>query len=495
MKPAEAQRRAAAERAPRATHTFGTWWVVPWTVACAGAVALLADRAQATSALPSALLGLALALVAAGALKLVGVLRGPILERVLAGYGLAAVVGAVVVWDNHVNTGLHYSTSFDDSFYWFNTVWIARHGLESASHFTLFEVLLAQYHRVLEDLCGGVQPVDLLPFNWCMGALCVLLAGECAQALSARPLPIPWLLATTLGNVGFSTTTSLLHRDPLVAFGYLGAALAGLRGQGALGLAFAAVAFATRGAHGVLALGALGACLAVRTAWFQARPRLFAALGALAMVGFIVAGSAASAGFLSGRQGAAEDRSVADLAAERSEQITTHAQTVTAQSSLGALVLSLGPVGIPLRMVSAWFAPVVLRSPAQARSLNTQFLPGSMGDHYKLWGNYRATWLEWCTVLLWVPLAPLLLRGLGRLRRGGSLRRAFLFAHAGTLLAVVAISGQERHRLPVLLLNAAVVAVALGDQSPAERARRRLEHTVTLLALVALNLVQALRAM
>ncbi|MBI5515395.1 MAG: hypothetical protein HY909_16570 [Deltaproteobacteria bacterium] len=108
---------------------------------------------------------------------------------------------------------------------------------------------------------------------------------------------------------------------------------------------------------------------------------------------------------------------------------------------------------------------------------------------------HRITWLEWCTTTLWVLLAPLLLRGLGRLRRGGYTARTFLWAHAGAMLAVVAISGQERHRLPVLLLNAAVLAVALdGKETPQERSWRHTGHLLVALALVVLNAAQALRA-
>ncbi|MBI5515394.1 MAG: hypothetical protein HY909_16565 [Deltaproteobacteria bacterium] len=105
---------AAALASAVFTEGFG---LTLWALFSGAAVVVLLTAAEARSALLSAGLSLAGTLGAARGLEALGLLRGKVLARAGAIYGLAALVGAGVIFDNYDNTRLHYSTTFDDSFY------------------------------------------------------------------------------------------------------------------------------------------------------------------------------------------------------------------------------------------------------------------------------------------------------------------------------------------------------------------------------------------
>lgn len=419
-------------------------------------------------------------------------LRDPGLRRVAVGaYAVASLVGAFVLWDNHSNTGLLYAPNFDESFYYHNARRIADLGLDATTHWTLFDVLLAGWCAALGSV-KELTPADALPLNWALTAVCAALAaGAAREAVGSAP-PLRWQLAVTLAQAQVLVTAVCLFRDMLVAVGFVGATLFALRRSLGATLACVAVAGATRGGHGFLAALVAFTLWAVGTRAFARNPRTYGAIGAAVLVAAVALASTASSRLLSGRVGEDGEGDVAAAVSERTRTWTEgYAQT---GQSLGARVMGLGPVGYPLRMVSGYFAPVVLRDATFEKSLNSLFLPGSMGDRYTVRGHFLFTYFEWLTALLWPVTAPILVLGMTRLAGGTRRQRALLAGLAAAFLAVMVISMQERHRVAVLALNPVFAAAALARPwTPAERRLVRRGRGLAALAVLGLNLYARLR--
>lgn len=458
---------------------------------CIAGVVWFLDQAAAGEAGASAIVWGAITLGASALLR--RQLDGPDDMVTTAGvvYALSALVGAFVVWDNHSNTGLHFSTNFDDSFYYVNAVELARGRVAQLTQWTLFEVLLALWCSALEPF-KAIAPVDLLPVNWSLTALCVTMSAELARRVSGRPVPRPWLLAVTLGQYQLLAVVPFLYRDMLVAVSFVGAALFAWVGAPWRALPFIILATGTRGGHGVLAAFTAASLHFTSTATFQRAPRTMTAVGVVLLAAAVAVGANLSAGFLSGRVGEEASGNVATFAVERQQRWTeNYAQT---GSSFGERVLGLGPVGFPLRMVSGYFAPVVFRDATYEKSFNSLFLPGSMGDRYRVRGTFRFTYAEWVSILLWPLTAPLLLLGMRRLARGDTRQRTLLGALALAFFLIMVVSMQERHRVPILAFNPVFIAMALAQRSSAAEARFvALTRSIVVAGIVALNITAVLQ--
>lgn len=432
----------------------------------------------------AALLGASLSLLAAAALERHLSARG-LVGVTLGTYAVAALVGSFAVWDNHANTGLFYAPNFDESFYYHNGRRIAESGLGAATHWTAFDVLVGAWLAGLGAL-KDVTPADALPLNWALTAVCACLTAAVTREVVGARLPLRWQLAVTLAQAQLLLAAVCLFRDMLVTVGFVGATLFALRRSLGATLACIALTAATRGGHGFLAALVALTLHAVGTAAFARNPRTFSALGGAALVAVLWLGSTASAGLLSGRAGEGGDGDVASAVAQRTSAWTEgYAQSGT---SLGARVMGLGPAGYPLRMVSGYFAPVVMRDATFEKSLNTLFLPASMGDHYVVRGHYLLTYFEWLTALLWPLTAPLLVLGMARLARGDLRQRALLAALAAAFLAIMVVSMQERHRIAVLAFNPMLVAAALARPwSGDERRLVRRVRWIAALGVLAVN--------
>lgn len=429
----------------------------------------------------------AVATLSAGVLKTLLRSDDGLVETAAITFALSGFVGCLVMWDNYTSTGLYYSPNFDDSFYYFNARRIADGGPDAATHWTLFELLLAAYCLVLEPL-KTIQPYDLLPVNWLLASINAVLLVELTRAVTGRSLPRRWLFAATLGVYQYLAVIPYLYRDMLVTVGFVGTVLFAWRGPRWAAVPFALVLFGTRGGHGVLAVLVGGAVVFTGTELYRRNPRTWAFVAAVFVGGALLAGSSLSAGFLSGRQGDEGSGDVATMTMER--QRSWNQDYAQSNSSLGARVLGLGPVGWPLRMFSGYFAPVVMRDPVFDRSMNSLFLPASMGDvvHFRAFSTF--TLAEWFGIVMWPVTAPVYLLGMRRLARGSTRHRTLMWGLAAAFLMVMIVSMQERHRAPLVAFNSLFAAAAL--QSPwtfQERYFVRMTRVITTGALLVLNVV------
>lgn len=453
-------------------------------VLAAGLVPFLADVGSAEDALPAMLAGAILSVAAGRFLKYALRTDAPLTEVSIFTYALVSILGTAVLADNYTNTGLHFSTSFDDSFYWFNTRQLAEYGTESTSAWTLFELSASVWYRGLE-IYAPVTPAAMLPFNWMLTAICVCLMVELTRVLVGRVPTLASIVLTVACNIQFFLVVSYFYRDIMVTLGFVGAVLFTLRRQLVIALLFAAVAGATRGAHGILALFVVMVVWFVYTDLFRRHKAFSVTAGVSLFVILIGLVAVLPASVLSGRRGEEESQTVLSQSAER-QRSTIDYYRESESSSLGAQVIALGPVGIPLRMVSGYFAPITLRSPQQDRTYNSLFLPATMGDYYGVRGYFWGTFVSWATVFTWPFVAPRLILGLRRLSRGTTVQKTLFWSLIGTFLAVMVISMQERHRAPVLAFN--ILFLTLAERpTPAERRLRGRLAILTTIALAALN--------
>lgn len=409
----------------------------------------------------------------------------PMAHLGLVAYALAAVIGALVLLNNQQNFGLPFGVGFDESFYWFNTESISGGGHLGEVHATLFEHLCARYHALLA-LGGDVTPGEMLPVNWALSALTLCAVFGVSEALLGAAPPLGLSLLATYGNAQFCLCVPHFYRDMLVTLGFVLAALYALRGRIPLALLGVGVALGTRTAHGFLALLLVATVAISRTRAFRRQPRVFAA--GLVIAGLLGAAvvSRGSAAMLSGRGGESDSRDVVSYAITRQEDVVSH---LSGESSYGAQVIALGPLGIPLRMVSGYFAPVSLVSPMQERSYNTLMLPGRLGDQLRVQRFVSFMLVYWVTVLAWPVLAAPLLLGMRRLELAGGTPATLMRALALCFFLIMVISMQERHRVPVLAFNP--LFLAAWRRAPPDPQERRLARAITgltLLAIGALNL-------
>lgn len=439
---------------------------------------------------PSAVLGGVLAVVFA---DIIGRTTGstlPLGRVALLSYAVAASVGAVVMADNQRNFGIPFSSGFDDGFYWFNTERLAQ-GIDDGTHVTLFERFASLYYRLLA-VGGDVVPADLLPLNWALSAVTVATVFAASEALLGVAPPLGLSLLATYGNAQFCLCVPYFYRDMLVAAGFAAAVLYALRGNLWFALAACGVVLGTRTAHGFLALFVVASVLIARTDFFRRNPRAVAgSLAVLVTAGALVV-SRGSAAMLSGRAGEDDSRDVASYAVTRQQEIVAHLEAD--DSSLGARVIALGPVGIPLRMVSGYFAPVTLQDPEVERSFNTLLIPWRIGDVLRARFFVVYMMIYWVTVLSWPVLVAPLILGMRRLERAPGTRRVLFRSLVLCFLLVMTISMQERHRVPLLAFNPLFLAAWRAE--PPTESERHLAYWIgvfTLAAITTLNIYVILR--
>lgn len=481
----------ASRRDDRPALPFATTRAIAAAAVALPIVALLLGTAGHQSAFPSVILAGVITAALAAAIRQAAGVTLPLARIAVATYALAAVLGAVVIASNQSNFGIPYTSSFDDSYYWINTESIATGGSFGAEHATLFEYVAAGYFLALSTL-GAVAPADLLPLNWALSALALAAVLACSERLVGAPPPLGLALLATFGNAQFCLCVPHLYRDMLVTLGFTLAVLFAVRGRLGLALLGVGLALGTRTAHGFLAAFVLASVTLARTHTYRRHPRLIAAGLVIAVTAAALVVSRGSAAMLSGRGGESDSRDVASYALNRQDAVVEH---LSEQSSLGAQVIGLGPVGIPLRMVSGYFAPVTLLSPVVERSYNTLMIPGRMGDSLKVKRFVAFMLVYWVTVLSWPLLAPGLLLGMRRLDRAGGTQRLLLRSLALCFLLIMVISMQERHRVPVLAFNPLLLAAFYATPATAEeRFLARAIRRATLVGLGAVNLWIALRA-
>lgn len=453
-------------------------------VLAAGLVPFLADLGSANEALPAMVAGAIVSVAAGRFLKYALRTEAPLTEIAIFTYALVAILGTAVLADNYTNTGLHFSTSFDDSFYWFNTRQLAEYGTESTAAWTLFELAASLWYLAI-DLFTPVTPAAMLPFNWMLTTVCVCLMVELTRTLVGRVPTLTSIVLTVACNIQFFLVVAFFYRDIMVTLGFVGAVLFTLRRQLVTALVFSAIAGATRGAHGILALFVVMLLSFVHTDLFRRHKALSVTAGVSLFAILIGLVAVLPASVLSGRRGEEESQTVLSQSAER-QRSTIDYYRGSDSSSLGAQVIALGPVGIPLRMVSGYFAPVTLRSPQQDRTYNSLFLPATMGDYHGVRGYFWSTFVSWATVFTWPFVAPRLILGIRRLWRGPTVQKTLFWSLIGTFLAVMVISMQERHRVPVLAFNILFLTMA-ERPTPAEHRLRGRLAILTTIALAALN--------
>ena len=446
------------------------------------------ERAAATSMWVSIAASGILTLLAARALRRWFGPQSRALTVAATTFSLCGAVGSFVLWDNFVNTGLYYSTTYDDSFYYFNTKAIAAEGLGADVPRTLFEIVLAGYAVLLHPL-KALEPTDLLPFEWFLASVTGVLVFQLVQEIvPSRRLPIAWGLLTTLGQYAYLSVIPFLYRDMLVTVGFVGGVLSAWRGSRLACVAFLGVALATRAAHGVLAAFICVALFLVGSLAFRRRPFVWSAAFVLACGAAFFAASAVSSGFMSSRAGEVGEGDVLSAAVER--QQTWNRTFAEEGTSVGARVMGLGPMGYPLRMVTGYFAPVVLRSPEYDKEVNTLFLRGSMGEFTQVHGQFLFTYAEWFTTLLWPVTAPLLLLGIHRMARGTPRRRALVVTLGIAFAFIMVVSMQERHRIEILAFNPIFVAIAFEERWTAlERRAVGLLQAGVFIGIAALNAI------
>ena len=456
-------------------------------VLAAGLVPFLADLGSANEALPAMVLGAVVSTAIGWFLKTALRTDAPLTEVAIFTYSLVAIAGTGVLADNYTNTGLHFSTRFDDSFYWFNTRQLAEHGSEGTSGWTFFEFAASLWYHGVDLFTSPVPPAAMLPFNWMLTSVCVCLVAELTRTLVGRAPSLSSIALTVVCNIQFFLVVAYFYRDIMVTLGFVGAVLFALRRQTPVALVFVAMAAATRGAHGILALFVVMTLLFVRTNLFRRHPALGVTAGVTLFAILIGLVLALPSSMMSGRQGEDTDaESVFSHGAARQKAAVDYYEDKGTGDSFGAAVLALGPAGIPLRMVSGYFAPVTLRSPEQERSFNTLFLPASMGDFAVVRGYFWITYVGWITALTWPFTAPRLILGMRRMIRGPLEQRTLFWSLVGTLLAVMVVSMQERHRVPVLAFNPLLMTMAEHASPSEQRLRGRLSILIAI-TIAALN--------
>lgn len=131
-------------------------------------------------------------------------------------YTFISLVGLLyaVIYLNTYNST--FGPFFDDSFYYYNAISLSNFRIPSIS-ITLFEVFLSSIILIIHTLTGyTLNHIDLLPLNWVMGALSVILVLQlCVDLLNINKI-FAITLISVLFNFNFIDTVAHLYRDSLI---------------------------------------------------------------------------------------------------------------------------------------------------------------------------------------------------------------------------------------------------------------------------------------
>lgn len=132
-------------------------------------------------------------------------------------YLLISLIGMVITVDNAQNFGVFFGFASDDSRY-FDSIIALTHG-EVLDNIGLFSFIYAANAFIVEAFVPGelILP-DLLPFNWMVYSLCVVLVSKISYNLTQKKCPLILLLAASSGNMMLTDSSARLYRDIIALF-------------------------------------------------------------------------------------------------------------------------------------------------------------------------------------------------------------------------------------------------------------------------------------
>lgn len=410
-------------------------------------------------------------------------------------YLVLSIIGICFVVISRMNYNSDFGYGFDDSFY-FNTIQqIAEHG-----EFELwkpFESILAIYYRLISIIIKEPVLLDLLPFNWLLGAITVILAWKLTAAVSGAYCSIGALLACTLGNSFFLDTASHLYRDTFMLVFYLSSLLFLMQNRLICSLIMIIVTSLTRIANGLIVLYGFFLIAIVKikpfrnSSWVIALITIMSLYAAFSLDNIIKIG-----GFLRtyshGMEGGIE-ASIIETSKSRIELMVGNPNEDSKTNpdigeGLTAQIYQMGSIGYLIAPFVNMFAPFVYYPPSGSMRVRID----GWGPAFYVNGFFLFNMLCWITAALWIYIGPRIILGLRNAVRGDPLDNAVVILFFITVFAISFVSLQGRHRLAFFVFYPLFMSYA-SNKKQKLKGDKQLIMILTYLFFVAIGFANAIK--
>lgn len=411
----------------------------------------------------------------------------------LTSYLLLSTIGLLISVDNCTNFGMLFGFGGDDLHYFERVVQLIRG--ETVHEFGVFEWLMALWGWFLHPFHpGNLCVADLLPINWMAGALCIALAGQLAYETTGKHCPTWLLFLAMLGNMRFTDSTVRFYRDGFMLAWLLLFLLAVARQRYSAAWFCLVPVAALRLANAMLGLFYL--FLVALKKRFKNRVLYFAVAGMISLAGILFVVSRAELNLIAYMSDLArlkryvaafEQLSFTDQLSLRTEALQQSTEHVGEDNLMQQAYLRGGIKGALVRTVYITLFPLTFHSPYEP-----MFVADSVSIKRVIPGFYFQHLIDWCYILVWVPILPLLAIGIACMARGTNWQTATTLYFVATVLSVALISGQTRHGCAFVILHPAIITAGYY----ATRANRKLRlardfgTVLTLLGIIVWNMLR-----
>ena len=387
-------------------------------------------------------------------------------------YSFFSLVGLLFAIIYNFTYGNTFSPYFDDSFYYYNSLYLSHLSFANVSSPTLFEIIISVPLFLFSLLGIQLSHIDLLPIIWAISSLNILLAIKIAQNYFNIKKVSTIAVFSLLLNFSFLDTSVHLYRDAFIIFFSLLSILFLLKNKYKIAILFAIFVFFIRGANGVLMFYFITSIFLIRTFNIKLKTIIISTFASIVFL-TVIGGNNISGTFIRGGFGywlTEESKSLGmvDRIKERTESISTSTSMTGTVSLINGNLFQ--KISVP---VIYTFSPFILPPSLYRNSIVLQATYYNFGGNL---GTFNIFQIEFFLFLFHIVILSYLFPRIAYsfymgITKSVSPEMKFIFLFIILVIYLISfISMQARHRLfflmffPFLLYNYRKYASSKGEK-------------------------------
>ena len=379
-------------------------------------------------------------------------------------------LGILNVLDNFNNKGVFFGFGGDDRGFFNNINFLLNHKEVLKSKTGTYELILYVPAKIISLLLNrNINLMDLLPFNWFIGATIPVLLNSISKLLFKTDLKIQIILLSLLLNNKFYDTINHLYRDSLLYVSILGGIIAFIKKKYLKVSLFGLLAFSLRGAHGLLLVLFLSLMKTFNSAKYIRNSII---LIILFSIGFALYQSL-NINIYAYMSELYEVETMTEV-----YQNTTLDEIVTSRESMfkvrsghqgffRQLTYSKNLSGIVVGMVLQTFYPI---------TFHLYYLENKYDPSRDIQGFSFIEEIKWFSIIAWIWVVPLLILGFQKLYKMKGIGFTLLVHYFISMIIVTIVSMQSRHGLIFVIFHPLICQLGYNLLNESEKYKFRFKN-------------------